>query len=118
MILILIKLSYPLYCDHEAHVERKRAEVALLQLSAKLEAYNNDQGTYVGATLSNLGATHLCDDLHYQLSLLALSPGDYLIAAVPDHVQAERDVLCETITLNSENQRSISGSGDVQSCWM
>lgn len=118
IILILIKVSYPVYLNHVAHAERNRAEVALLQLSAKLEAYDSDQGTYAGASLDNLGAAHLCDGLHYHLSLLALSSGDYLIAAVPDSVQAARDPLCETITVNSENQRTISGSGEVQACWM
>lgn len=114
---ILIAIGYPTYVSYETKAERTRAEVALLQLSAKLETYFDDQQTYEDASLRNLHATHLTDGLHYQLQINNATAHHYEIQAIPADIQAARDTACGTLTLTDINKKSISGDGDSAACW-
>jgi type IV pilus assembly protein PilE len=114
---ILIAVTYPSYVSYQAHAERNRAEVALLQLSADMETYFSDNDSYEDASLKNLHATHLVDDLDYQLRIVKATDAHYEIQAVPMGVQAAHDSACGTLALTDENKRTISGDGDADACW-
>ncbi len=115
---ILIAVSYPIYTDYQAHAERDRAIVALMQLSARLENYFSDNGSYVDATIHNCHAVHLMDGLHYRLKITSATDSSYEIQAVPFGIQKTRDTHCGALILTDTNVRGISGDGDVAQCWM
>jgi type IV pilus assembly protein PilE len=115
---ILIALGYPAYAAHEAHAERERAIVALMQLSAEMEVYASDHGTYRGATIRHLKAANLVDGLQYHLQIKLASDVHYRIMAVPYGIQAERDAGCGALVLTDTNQKRILGSGSAKACWM
>ena len=114
---ILITIAYPTYIDYQTHAQRNRAIVALLQLAGRLECYFGDNGSYQNATIAVLHAAELVDGLHYQLFINA-SDTHYQIQAVPQGIQAKRDIHCGTLSLTETNARSISGDEDVGRCWM
>lgn len=114
---ILIAVSYPAYVSYETTAQRDRTEAALLQLSAKLETYFDDNDSYQGATLQKLQALHLTDNLHYQLQITQATDSHYAIEAIPLDAQAQHDTACGTLSLNDANERKISGDGDVNTCW-
>ena len=115
---ILIGIGYPTYENHLAHAERNRAEIALLQLSGRLENYYSDHASYENATTDELRAAALVAGLPYQLQIASVSDTHYEIEAVPQGVQAERDSHCGALSLTDTNERKISGDGDVKQCWM
>lgn len=115
---ILIAMGYPTYITYQTHAERNRAEVALMQLSARLENYFNNNGTYADATIDGLHAEDLVDGLHYQLAIASATDSHYEIQALPIDSQANRDTACGTLSLTDDNVRSISGDGDAAECWM
>lgn len=115
---ILVTIGYPVYVHYQTRAERNRAEVALMQLAGKMENYFEKNDSYAGATIDGLNANHLVDGLHYQLAIADATDSHYEIQAIPQDVQATRDVNCETLSLTDTNARSISGNGDVKQCWM
>ena|SRR3990167_9951098 len=115
---ILAVISYPVYISHEVHAQRNRAEIALMQLASKMEVYFSENGTYATATIENLHADHLVDDLEYTLAISSETDTHYEIQAIPIDAQANRDMACETLSLTDTNIRSISGNGDTKQCWL
>ncbi|MCX7125341.1 MAG: prepilin-type N-terminal cleavage/methylation domain-containing protein [Gammaproteobacteria bacterium] len=115
---IMTTIGYPAYVSHQVNAERARAEVALMQLSGRLEGYFNDNGSYEGATLETLNASDLTQGLDYRLQILTVSDTNYEIQAVPMGIQETRDFLCGSLSLTDTNKRSISGSGDIDQCWI
>lgn len=115
---ILIAIVYPAYTDHLAHAERNRATVALMQLSARLEIYFNDNDTYEGATTHNLHASDLVRNLDYRLRIASESDSRYTISAVPIGAQKRRDKQCGTLSLTSTNRRIASGDAGALQCWV
>src|SRR3990167_5372518 len=111
---ILIGIGYPTYENHLAHAERSRATVALLQLCGRLENYFSDHASYENATTDALRAAALVAGLPYQLQIASVSATHYEIQAVPQGVQAERDIHCGVLSLTDTNERKISGDGDVK----
>lgn len=114
---ILMAIAYPAYVTYETNAERNRAEVALMQLSAKLETYFEHNQSYEDATIHNLHAVHLMDGLDYQLSIDHATDMHYEIQAIPTDVQATRDMACGVLSLTDTNKRTISGDGDAGACW-
>lgn len=114
---IIMTMGYPTYISYETHAQRNQAEVALHQLAGNLESYFTDNGTYAGATFSELGITELEQDLHYHLVLANLSDAHFEIDAVPQDAQAAHDTQCGTLILSDTNDKKISGSGDAKTCW-
>lgn len=114
---VLLALAAPLFENNVAEVQRNRAEVALLQLSAKLENYFSENGTYVGATIENVGANKLMNGLQYTLSIFSSDDNSFQVQAVPQNAQASRDAQCGSLMVDEKNERSISGGGDATQCW-
>lgn len=114
---VFFAMGYPSYVHYEADAERNRAQVALTQLSALMEAYFSDHATYKHATITALHANILTNNLDYQLKIISASDSHYSIEIIPTGVQADRDSHCGALILNDLNQRSISGDGDASSCW-
>lgn len=115
---ILVAIGYPAYTAHQAHAERDRAIVALMQFSARMEVYFSSNESYAGATVHNLHATNLVEGLHYRLRIARATDAHYDVQAVPYGVQAYRDAACGALGLSDMNVRQISGDGNAKDCWM
>lgn len=114
---ILTTIGYPVYVSHQSHAQRNRAEVALMQLSAKLEIYFSDNNSYQGATIKKLHATQLMHGLRYKFAIADASDSHYKIQAIPIGAQKKHDAQCATLSLTDTNLRSISGYGKSDQCW-
>lgn len=114
---VLLTMSYPTYTHYVTRAERNRAIVALLQLSALLEEYFSDHRTYRNATIKSLHANTLAKDIEYRLKIIKITDAHYSIEAIPMASQAEHDSNCGALILTDLNHRSISGDGNVNSCW-
>ena len=115
---ILAGIVYPSYCAQTLYANRNRAEVVLMQLAGRMELYAGDhQNSYEGATLADLKASSLTDNVLYQVKIRELSADHFVLEAVPINKQAEQDLECGTLSLSDANVRGISGGGAVELCW-
>lgn len=114
---ILIGLGYPSYVSYQTDAQRDRAEVALMQLSARLESYFNDNGSYEDATLNNLHAKNLITGMQYRLKISTATDAHFKIEAIPTGMQSLHDKVCGVLTLTDTNKKMISGSGSIEDCW-
>ena len=87
-------------------------------MSGRLESYFSEHGSYENATTDVLHTAALVEDLPYQLQIVRVSDTHYEIQAVPQGIQAVRDMHCGVLSLTDTNERKISGDGDVKQCWM
>ena len=110
---ILATISVPNYIAYHTRAERSRAIAALIQQSADWEIYFSDHGTYVGAPINQT----LTQDAAYRLKAISVEATQYLMSAVPLGAQARRDSHCGALILSESNGHSISGGGEVASCW-
>ncbi len=114
---ILASMAYPGYIAYETHAQRNRAAAALLQLSAILESYFSENGTYENTTIAALNADTLIQGIAYRLAIVSASETHFSIAAIPKDRQANRDSACGTLTLTDIGLRGVSGESDVNACW-
>jgi type IV pilus assembly protein PilE len=111
---ILSAIAIPTYSSHMTRANRMAAEVSLSKLATLLEQYSIKNNTYEHATLENLNIT---SPKNYQLEIVQATASDFVIAAHPIDIQAKNDTECATLSLNSQNVKSISGIGTVEECW-
>src|SRR3990167_7304622 len=97
---VLLVMGYPTYTHYQTHAERNRAQVALTQLSALMEAYFSDNGTYKHATIQSLQANALTNNLDYRLKIISETDLHYSIEIIPTGMQADRDRDCGALILN------------------
>ncbi|HSW93275.1 MAG TPA: type IV pilin protein [Gammaproteobacteria bacterium] len=114
---ILTTLTLPLYSNHLVKARRLGAETGLIQLASAMERYDLLHSTYKGATLDNLNIPETLEDKSYQLVIASVTANDFVIKAVPLHSQAEKDVACGTLLLDSTGKKDITGSARVSDCW-
>lgn len=114
---ILTTLSIPLYSHYMAKSHRLEAMIALKKLAASLEIYFSENNTYQGATLENLNFSPFVAKDSYQLSILENLNDTYTLLATPLGDQAEKDMLCGTLTLNSLGEIKVEGTGQISDCF-
>ena len=114
---MMTTLAYPAYVSYEAHANRNHAEVALMELTARLEDYFTSNNTYQSATANDLKMDNLESDLPYQLVLANVSDTHFTIQAIPNATQGTQDSSCGTLSITDTAHRTISGSGGVDACW-
>lgn len=116
IISIVSAFSVPLYSQYMAHERRNEAVAMMGKLALALEAFHVEHDTYQGATLAELNFPEAIVRDHYQLSIRSVTDQTYLVAAVPVS-KAEKDGACGVLTLDSQGEKSISGTGSVEECW-
>jgi type IV pilus assembly protein PilE len=114
---ILSALCFPIYSQHILQAKRTEATLSLTKLALALEQHYSTQRTYKNATLKTLGFPEKIADDRYQLSL-ATTETSYKVAAEPLATQAEKDTLCGTLTLNTQGEKGLTGSGKLKDCWL
>lgn len=120
---ILAAIAFSSYTRQVARTHRVAAEGCLSQAASYMERYYTtymryDQtGSSASATANTLPQldcmTTSQTGLEYDYSLSSLSASTYQLNAKPKGMQATRDVLCGTLSLNQAGARSPSTTG----CW-
>lgn len=117
IVAILTAITLPLYSKHLVKARRLGAETGLVELASAMEKYELLHGTYKGATLKNLDIPETLEDKSYQLVIASVTASDFILKAVPLHSQAEKDVACGALLLDSTGKKDITGTGQVSACW-
>jgi type IV pilus assembly protein PilE len=111
---LLFAIAIPTYSNHILRTNRYAAEIALSKLATALEQYYLINNTYKNASIT---ALNIQEPKNYQLKILSATDATFLLAAEPLANQAKNDTTCATLTLNSQNEKSITGSSTVEECW-
>jgi type IV pilus assembly protein PilE len=125
---ILATIAYPSYLDYISRARRSDGQVALADLSARMERYFSENNTYQTATIGAGGATDVLPnntspDTWYQLAITNQTATTYTLSATPANAQATDDTKCQTLTLNNLGVKGIAAgpggapTGTVQQCW-
>lgn len=117
VVAILASLAYPSWKGHVLRTHRASAIACLQELSLLMErrysaglAYNTGTGLPVSSCVAAVSD-------RYDLGFASGQPtaGTFTLTATPRASQA--DAQCGTLSLDHQGTASVSGSGDVQSCW-
>ena len=113
---IIGAIAFPSYISYVTNARRADGQTALLDLANRMERYFTMNNTYVGATLTAVGADATSPDGFYGLSITNTSATAYTLQAAPQGAQAS-DTTCGTLTLNELGQKGETGTGTAQECW-
>jgi len=116
---ILAALAMPAYQNYVMRTNRAAARACLGEFAQTMERFYTTNLTYVGAapalqcfTDSNLNTRYTFDINP------AAAQRTYRVRATPIGVQATRDTLCGTLTLNQAGLRTESGTAaSTNECW-
>lgn len=114
---ILTLLGIPLYSQHLIQEKRLEAKIGLSKLAQALEQYYVVHDTYENATFDTLNIPEIIADNQYKLVIASATNSSFQIQAAPLANQAQKDTSCGTLVLDSSGTKSITGSGNVVSCW-
>jgi type IV pilus assembly protein PilE len=114
---LLLTLAIPHYSHYITAVRRATVITTLHDVAGRLEQFYGQNNSYEGATLENLGVDQERYKNFYNINITSATADTYTIQAAPIGVQERADKICGTLTINHENQKTISGSGTVKECW-
>lgn len=118
IISIFAGFCFPLYSHYLVRARRFEAETELTKLAIAMEKFNLEHNSYEQATLAVLEFPELIAKNNYRLMIQSATAEDYLLIAEPLNKQAESDANCGELILNADGKKMISGSGDVNKCWV
>jgi len=108
---ILASVAYPMYTHAIAKTRRTEAKIALLHLANRMEIYYlENNNSYAGASLANLGFNKKTDKNFYILSLNSTSH-HYQLMAIATFADAE----CSRFILDELGKKT--STGNLQQCW-
>ena len=118
IVAILAAIAYPSYTNHVTKTRRAAASACLMESAHFMERYYTTNLSYVDAELPPTGCmTELEDFYDFELD------GDptasaFSVQAIPQGIQASRDTVCGTLTLNQAGTKGESGTASsVEQCW-
>ncbi|MBX3709051.1 MAG: prepilin-type N-terminal cleavage/methylation domain-containing protein [Gammaproteobacteria bacterium] len=117
IISITAALSFPLYSQYVVHARRLEAASILSKLAIAMEQFHIEHNTYQNATLIALNFPEKIAKNNYQLIIQAATHSEYLLIAKPLGSQSEKDMACAALTLSSNGEKGITGSGNTMECW-
>ncbi len=115
---VITVFAYPSYQHYVAKTHRTDGQVALMDLSARMERYyQQNNHSFVNATPALLGVNTTTPGGYYNLNITNLSTTTYLLQANPIGTQLRDDALCGTLTVDQLGQKGITGKAPVAECW-
>jgi len=125
---IIASVAYPSYTQFIVRAKRSAGSTMLLQVADRQQQFFMDNKRFA-ASLESLGFTadpFMMDDQGavvadgdadriYRISLTDTTATTYTANAVPQNIQASKDLKCGSLTLTHAGEKSQSGSGD--NCW-
>ncbi len=119
---IMAAVAIPSYTDYMLKSRRVDATSFLTEVASEQVRFYSEYNRYTGK-MSELGYgdedTADSKEGHYTVSIVVPADGQsYTLTATPlaGSPQAKDDV-CANISLTSSSQRSISGTGEADTCW-
>lgn len=118
IVAILAAIAYPSYSNHVTKTRRAAASACLMEAGHFMERYYTTHLSYVDAELPDTACMNELDDSYdFELDGDPTAAG-FVVQAVPKGVQATRDTLCGTLSMNQAGSKRHSGdASDVSSCW-
>ena len=117
---ILAAIAYPSYKDYVTRAKRADGKAALLKAQLAQEKYRANNSNY-SSDLSVLGFTAAADtkfystDKHYEIAISGTPTATtYAINAAPSDFT---DSKCETLGINQDGDKSVTGTDTVANCW-
>lgn len=107
IVVILLSIAYPSYRQLWQHWQRKQAALLLYQVSQQLWQYHEQHFSFVGFQLPPTTS------LQYNIHLDSLEKNAYLLSAAPNF----NDKACGILSINQNQQKTVSGSQSVVQCW-
>lgn len=119
IVAILAAIAYPSYTNHVVKTRRGAAAACAMEGAHFMERYHTTQLTYVGAALPNTACmTELAGLYVIQLAAApAVTASTFVVEAVPQGVQADRDTRCGTLSINQAGTTAATGSAGAAACW-
>jgi type IV pilus assembly protein PilE len=114
---ILLLIAVPNYQQYLRNTKRAEAKVMLLRYAAALERFYFLHHTYKGASPDTLHLPSRIASKQYQIALVNVSDDTYLLHAIPQGIQAKRDLACAVLALNQRGEQSATGSASAHTCW-
>lgn len=120
IVAILSSIAYASYDSFMVNSRRAAAATCLQERAQFMERYYSTYLTYnrvaTPPVIAQCGAEITP---FYQVGMQAGSLGakTYILQAVPQGIQAAKDVGCRTLTLNAQGVRGVTGTKPVERCW-
>ena len=120
VIAVLASIAYASYQNNVINSRRAVAAACLLEGAQFMERYYTTRLTYVGG---NPWPALSCDQEvgpYYSFPATAASTATttgYSLTAVPINQQLARDTACGTLGIDHRGRKTISGTGQVATCW-
>jgi len=121
---VITAIAYPSYTSHMTNNRRAQGQVALMDISQRMERYYAENHTFVGATLATIGSNNTAGDgsntSYYNLALSNLSATGFTASATATGTQASNDISCGIVAMNQLGQKGRLGNGVFQvdaNCW-
>jgi len=112
---IIVAVGYPSYMEHVKKSRRAEGMGQLLELADRMERAYSDSGTYPTVISEVYVAT--TDGGFYTLSIVSANNVSFTVSAAPTSLGRQNDDKCETFTLTSLGQKSVSDSSLNSHCW-
>ncbi|QET03794.1 MULTISPECIES: type IV pilin protein [Cupriavidus] len=121
---VLATIAIPSYQQYVQRARRTEAKSAMLRLMGTLERYYTVNMSYTLSPLTlnypncgnnTTGSGDTCEASTYLITLAAI--GDLNTGVMLSASPKQPDALCGTLTLNTKNQKTSSGTGSQQDCW-
>jgi type IV pilus assembly protein PilE len=113
---IIVAVGYPSYMEHVKKSRRAEGMGQLLELADRMERAYSDRGTYP-TNISEVYVATTTDGGFYTLTVVSANNVSFTVSAAPTSLGGQNDDKCETFTLTSLGQKSISGSVPNSQCW-
>ena len=112
---IIVAVGYPSYLEQVKKSRRAEGMGQLLELADRMERAYSDSGTYPTVISEVYVAT--TDGGFYTLSIVSANNVSFTVSAAPTSLGRQNDDKCETFTLTSLGQKSVSDSSLNSHCW-
>lgn len=112
---LLSLISYPSYNRHLSKVRRSYIAITLMEVAGRMENYYIANSSYQNASLEKLDIDDTNYKKHYNISVIS-DRDSYKLKATPINSQAT-DILCNSLIINQDGDKNITGSGNALECW-
>ena len=92
------------YSQHLVKARRLQAANTLSELAVTMEEYHIEHGSYPDTGIEKLKAAN---NRYYEFKIESAADDDYVLAAVPRGVQAERDGACGVLQLHANGEKQF-----------
>jgi type IV pilus assembly protein PilE len=112
---IVVAVGYPSYLEQVKKSRRAEGMGQLLELADRMERAYSDSGTYPTSVSEVYVAT--TDGGFYTLSIVTANNISFIVSAAPTSVGNQNTDKCDTFTLTSLGEKSVSDSSLNDYCW-